>query len=65
MLGEGFGGQVVLSHDVCTKTQRRKYGGKGYAHILESIVPRMRARGFSAADIDAVLVDNPARALAF
>ena len=65
MLSEGFGGQVVLSHDVCTKTQRRKYGGKGYAHILENIAPRMRARGFSAADIDAILIENPARALAF
>ena len=65
MLSEGFGDQVVISHDVCTKTQRRKYGGKGYAHILESIVPRMRARGFSAADIDKILIENPARALAF
>ena len=65
MLSEGFGSQVVLSHDVCTKTQRRKYGGKGYAHILENIAPRMRARGFAAADIDAILIDNPARALAF
>ncbi len=65
MLAEGFGSQVVISHDVCTKAQRRKYGGKGYAHILENIVPRMRARGFSSADIDKILIENPARALAF
>ncbi len=65
MLAEGFGDQVVIGHDVCTKFHRRKYGGKGYAHILENIVPRMRARGFSEADINRILVDNPARALAF
>ena len=65
MMAEGYGDRIVIGHDVCTKTQRRKYGGKGYAHILDNIVPRMRARGFSHGDIDGILIDNPARALAF
>ena len=64
MLAEGFGDRVVIGHDVCTRTQRRRYG-KGYAHILESVVPRLRARGIDADVIEAVLVRNPARALAF
>ncbi len=65
MMSEGFGDQIVIGHDVCTKFQRARYGGKGYAHIIESIVPRMRARGFSESDINGILVENPARALAF
>jgi phosphotriesterase-related protein len=65
MMSEGFGDQIVIGHDVCTKFQRAKYGGKGYAHIIESIVPRMRSRGFSDSDINGILVENPARALAF
>ena len=65
MMSEGFGDQIVIGHDVCTKFQRAKYGGKGYAHIIESVVPRMRARGFSESDINGILVGNPARALAF
>jgi phosphotriesterase-related protein len=50
---------------VCQGRQQSRYGGKGYAHILESIVPRLRGRGFTQDQIDAILVANPARALAF
>jgi phosphotriesterase-related protein len=64
MFDEGFGDRVVAGHDVCTRTQRTRYGGKGYAHLLESVVARMKQRGHSQADIDAVLIKNPARALA-
>ncbi|MAO89393.1 MAG: phosphotriesterase-related protein, partial [Dehalococcoidia bacterium] len=42
-----------------------KYGGKGYAHILENIVPRMRKRGFSNENIDNILIENPKRILTF
>jgi phosphotriesterase-related protein len=65
MMAEGFGDQIVIGHDVYIKAQRAKYGGKGFDHIIDSIVPRMRARGFSGADINGILVANPARALAF
>jgi phosphotriesterase-related protein len=57
--------QVVIAHDVCHRWRFGRFGGKGYGHILTSIVPRMRARGFSQDDIDAILIKNPARALAF
>ena len=43
----------------------RRYGGPGYAHILESIVPRMRRRGFSEDLVEKILIRNPARALTF
>ena len=56
---------VLISHDVCQKWQYTRYGGKGYAHILNNIVPRMRARGFTEAQIHTILVDNPRRALTF
>jgi phosphotriesterase-related protein len=65
LIAEGFGDKIVIAHDVCTKADLTGYGGKGYAHILESIVPRMRARGHSQALIDDILIHNPARALTF
>ena len=37
----------------------KKYGGWGYAHLLDNIVPIMRAEGFSQADIDMLLIENP------
>lgn len=65
LVDEGFGDQVTLAQDVCLKVMAAAGGGKGYAHVLENIVPRMRARGFTAAQIDAFLIHNPARAMVF
>lgn len=65
LIAEGFGDRLLVAHDVCTKADLTRYGGKGYAHILESIVPRMRNRGHSKEQIDAILIHNPARALTF
>jgi len=61
----GFAGQVLVSHDANFNHQLTKYGGKGIAHILDNVVPRMRKRGFDQALIDKILIDNPKRALTF
>ena len=39
------------------------WGGHGYGHILQNVLPLMRARGFSESEIDAILVANPRRLL--
>ncbi len=65
LISEGYGERITIAHDVCLKTDTVAYGGKGYAHILESIAPRMRARGFTEDHIDNILIHNPARALTF
>ena len=62
---EGFAERLVIAHDICTKHRLVKYGGHGYAHILENIVPKMRRKGFSAEQIHAITVENPARVLTF
>jgi len=61
----GYLDRILIAQDVCFKTGWRRYGGKGFAHILENIVPRMRKRGWTEEQIHTVLVDNPARAFAF
>ena len=65
IIDQGFGDRVLIAHDVCTKMQLRRYGGKSYDHILTNIVPRMRKRGFSESQIKAILVDNPKTILTF
>ncbi len=62
---QGHLDQILVAQDVCTKSSYTRYGGKGYAHILNNIVPRLRRKGFSNDDIHKILVDNPQRALAF
>ncbi|MDA1189614.1 MAG: hypothetical protein O2854_08075 [Chloroflexi bacterium] len=61
----GYLDRILIAQDVCFKTGWTRYGGKGFAHILENIVPRMRKRGWTEKQIHAVLVDNPARAFTF
>ncbi|MHA1687087.1 MAG: phosphotriesterase family protein [Candidatus Heimdallarchaeaceae archaeon] len=62
---QGYEKQIVLSHDVFSKLQLKKYGGWGYSHILEHIVPRLRFYGVTKKQIRTMLIDNPKRILTF
>ena len=57
--------RLVITQDVFLRLQLASLGGKGYAHILDNIVPRMRGRGFTNQEIDTLLVGNPKRILTF
>ena len=61
----GYSDRVVIGQDIATKHRLVSYGGHGYGHILENIVPKMRRKGFSEDLIRAITVGNPARILAF
>ena len=61
----GYSDRIVIGQDIFTKHRLLKYGGHGYGHILENIVPKMRRKGFSEDTIRAIIVDNPAGILAF
>jgi phosphotriesterase-related protein len=52
----------VLGAGVWTKTQLRAYGGMGYEH-LHRILAELRRRGISDADIETMVLVNPARLL--
>jgi phosphotriesterase-related protein len=65
LLDKGLVRQVLLAQDICYKHRLVKYGGHGYAHILENVAPRMKNSGVSQVEIDTMLIQNPARALAF
>ena len=65
LLDRGHLDQVLISHDICTRTRLGRYGGHGYQHIFANVVPRMLSRGFNRAEVDALLIDNPRRLLTF
>ena len=65
LTADGYGDRIVIAHDICTKDRTVKHGGHGLGHILENLVPRMRKRGWPDEHIDAILTDNPARALTY
>ena len=47
------------------KCMTRKYGGWGYAHILNVLVPRFRAVGIGSNELQTLMVKNPRRLLTF
>lgn len=61
----GYSDRIVIGQDICMKHRLISYGGHGYGHILENIVPKMRRKGFSEDEVRAITVLNPAEILAF
>lgn len=61
ILDKGYGSQLTLAHDICTRTQFHRYGGWGWDHILRNIVPRLRHAGVSQQELDTILIDTPRR----
>ena len=61
----GYGDQLLISQDICTKDMLLGYGGYGYAHILKRVVPIMRLKGMrEQEDIMRILKNNPQKAFA-
>lgn len=59
LIDAGFGEQVLVSHDIGTKHRLARYGGHGFDHLLTNVIPWMRQRGFTPAEIEMVFVRNP------
>ncbi len=65
LIDDGFLNQLLISQDICMKFQMRRYGGAGYAHILENVAPLMQKKGVSDEHISTMMVENPKRMLSF
>uniref|UniRef100_A0A5F8GUW4 N-acetyltaurine hydrolase n=1 Tax=Monodelphis domestica TaxID=13616 RepID=A0A5F8GUW4_MONDO len=65
LANEGYEDRLLIAHDIHTKHRLMKYGGHGYSHILNNIVPKMLIRGISKNAIGKILVENPKQWLTF
>ncbi len=63
VLEAGLIDQVLLAQDICLKHELAAYGGHGYDHVLQTIVPGLLDRGVSEAELDQMLRVNPGRVL--
>ena len=61
----GYDKQIMVSQDNHMKIHMRSYGGYGYGHILEHIIPQLRQRGVSKKQIENILINNPKRLFSF
>jgi phosphotriesterase-related protein len=55
----------VLANEIVSKFRLRKYGGLGYSHLLDNIVPDFKVFGLNDQQLHAMLVENPRRLLPF
>ncbi|CAH0584518.1 unnamed protein product [Chrysodeixis includens] len=60
LIEEDFIDRILMSHDIHTKHRLINFGGHGYAHILNNVLPKMKSKGISQSMIDTITIKNPA-----
>jgi phosphotriesterase-related protein len=65
LIQAGYGDRILVSQDVCTKIQLKKYGGMGFSYVMEFVLPEMRRLGITQEQIHKIMVENPRRILTF
>jgi phosphotriesterase-related protein len=59
----GFIDRVLLSQDVCLRSDYAAMGGPGYAYVVTRFADRLKEAGFDDVDVRQLLVENPRRML--
>lgn len=65
LVQKGYLNQILISTDTCMKARLVCFGGPGYAHIPDNVIPWMRAKGMSEDMIHTITAENPKRVLTF
>lgn len=55
----GYTERLLLTNDICLKNMLCEYGGFGYAHILNNIVPMLYDCGISEKNVNKMIEENP------
>lgn len=66
LLRRGYGGQIVLGHDVSDKSHSASFGYTGYTGFAANVIPKLFdfMDVIEAEDVDKLVYDNPAKLLA-
>lgn len=65
LIGKGYLRQILISQDICLKIDLTRWGGHGYAHILEHVIPLMKVYGLTEEQIVVLTLENPKNMLTF
>ena len=65
LVQDGHEDKILLSQDVCHKTNLKHYGGFGYSFVLEKFIPHLHSLGISNSSTDKMLIDNLKKVLQF
>lgn len=64
LVRRGFGGQLLISHDVCTPSGRWAGGGPGYSRTITDTMPALIDAGVPAEVTEQIMTVNPWQFLA-
>lgn len=64
LLRRGYGGQIVMGHDVYDKSRGVAYGYTGYTGFIRNALPTLRQLGFEK-EVGMLTTANPAKILAY
>lgn len=57
--------RTLMAHDIHTKHRLLAFGGHGYGHIINNVLPRLITKGLTDDQVDTITVKNPAQWLQF
>ena len=63
LVDEGYRERVLMAQDMFGKHRQVRFGGQGFKHLPENILPRMPDYGLTRDDIVTITERNPARIL--
>jgi phosphotriesterase-related protein len=61
LIEAGHADRVLIGNEIGWKTCYKAYGGWGYSHVLDHVLPWLRDCGATQAQLDQILIANPAR----
>ena len=61
LIEAGHTGRILIGNEIGWKTCYKAYGGWGYAHVYDHVVPWLADCGATEAQIHTILVENPAK----
>ncbi|NMO94039.1 phosphotriesterase [Actinomycetospora sp. TBRC 11914] len=61
LVGDGYAGSLLLSHDVATKSMWTRHGGNGFGYVPRLFLPRLERHGVPAPVAAELMTVNPAR----
>ena len=65
IIDEGYGSQLLLTNDICLKCMLMQFGGQGYRHIFNNILPMIEKHGIDRDYLqNTVMRENPLNMLA-
>jgi predicted metal-dependent phosphotriesterase family hydrolase len=63
LVKEGFVDRILLSMDICRRSQLCQNNGRGFLYFFSQVLPGLKRWGMSEAEIHRMTVENPARIL--